>query len=377
MASVPLSEVAKIMMGQSPPSSTYNDRGDGLPFFQGKADFGAMHPTVRVFCNRPARIAEVGDILISVRAPVGPTNIADRRSCIGRGLAALRPSPDLDVRFLLYFLRYREPVIAKLGLGSTFDAISREDLDELLVPLPSIADQRRIAATLDHAGRLLRMRRYAVQLSDSFPPAAFLDTFGDPLVNPRGWKKRALGDVVRIRRGASPRPIERFLGGTVPWIKIGDGTKGELFYISSTEDAVTEEGAAKSVRLAGGALVFANCGVSLGFARILRISGCIHDGWLALDEFEDHFHPLFLLSVINQLTNHFRRLAPEGTQPNLNTEIMSKFEMIVPDRQEQDRFVSLLERFQRLREGFVEAERQGDHLFQSLLRRAFADRLGT
>ncbi len=83
-------EIASITMGQSPPSSTYNFNNEGLPFFQGKADFGEVHPTPRVWCTAPNKIAEPGDILLSVRAPVGPTNIANDQCCIGRGLAAVR-----------------------------------------------------------------------------------------------------------------------------------------------------------------------------------------------------------------------------------------------------------------------------------------------
>lgn len=103
--------------------------------------------------------------------------------------------------------------------------------------------------------------------------------FGDPISNPRTWNKHNLSDLCRIRRGASPRPIEDYLGGTVPWIKIRDGAKGGSLYLSSTKDFVTPGGARKSVFLEKGYLIFANCGVSLGFARILKINGCIHDGW--------------------------------------------------------------------------------------------------
>jgi type I restriction enzyme S subunit len=77
-----LGSICEIIAGQSPPSSYYNQEGIGLPFFQGKADFGELHPTVRVWCSQPIKIAERGDILISVRAPVGPTNLADSRCCI-------------------------------------------------------------------------------------------------------------------------------------------------------------------------------------------------------------------------------------------------------------------------------------------------------
>jgi len=98
-----LSSIADLIMGQSPPSTTYNLEGDGLPFFQGKTDFGSRHPRPRQFCSAPLKIANPGDILISIRAPVGPTNIADEECCIGRGLAAIRPQKSMENFFGLIF----------------------------------------------------------------------------------------------------------------------------------------------------------------------------------------------------------------------------------------------------------------------------------
>jgi len=201
----PLAEICDITMGQSPPSSTYNTTGDGLPFFQGATDFGDAYPKARVYCSDPARIAEKGDILISVRAPVGPTNRAPARSCIGRGVAALRPHPELDVQYLLYFLRHQEARLAYLGKGSTFDAIGRDDLEEYPIPLLPLPVQRRIAGTLDKADRLRRMRRYALELSDQFLPALFLRMFGDPASNPKGWEKVPLGGCRCSESGLGPR----------------------------------------------------------------------------------------------------------------------------------------------------------------------------
>ena len=83
-----LDEICVINMGQSPDSLTYNEKGNGLPFFQGKSDFGDIYPTVRMWCSEPIKIAQEKDILISVRAPIGALNIANCECCIGRGLAA-------------------------------------------------------------------------------------------------------------------------------------------------------------------------------------------------------------------------------------------------------------------------------------------------
>ena len=87
---VKLGDLCDIVMGQSPPSSTYNSDGIGLPFFQGKAEFTELYPLTKKWCSEPKKIAELNDILLSVRAPVGDTNIANQKCCIGRGLAAIR-----------------------------------------------------------------------------------------------------------------------------------------------------------------------------------------------------------------------------------------------------------------------------------------------
>jgi len=129
------------------------------------------------------------------------------------------------------------------------------------------------------------------------------------------------------------------------------------------------------VYLEPGSLIFANCGVSLGFARILTISGCIHDGWLSFDQLSKKLNQIFLLRTLNQLTLYFRSLAPDGTQPNLNTGIMGIFPMIVPPLTLQEKFAQIVQRFERLRAQQREADRQAEHLFQTILHRAFRGEL--
>src|SRR5882724_6054176 len=85
-----LDEVCDVILGQSPSGDTYNTTRQGLPFYQGKTEFGDLYPTPRKWCSKPAKIAVRDDVLISVRAPVGPTNLCREKSCIGRGLAAIR-----------------------------------------------------------------------------------------------------------------------------------------------------------------------------------------------------------------------------------------------------------------------------------------------
>jgi len=144
-----LNEVSEIILGQSPPSSTYNKEQNGLPFFQGKADFGILYPTPRIWCNKPKKIAEKNDVLLSVRAPVGPTNLCQDRSCIGRGIASVRSIGNIPSKYLLYFLRYIEKDLDRQGTGTTFKAISGNKVKSIIIPIPPLNEQKRIVSKID------------------------------------------------------------------------------------------------------------------------------------------------------------------------------------------------------------------------------------
>ena len=150
-----LDEIADIVMGQSPPGSSYNEHGEGQPFFQGKTEFGEVHPTVRKYTTAGTKFAKAGDILMSVRAPVGPTNIADIDCVIGRGLAAIRAKTVVSQNYLRWSLKHLEIDIQSKGTGTTFDAITGETLRGTLVALPHIDEQHKIVELLeDHLSRL-------------------------------------------------------------------------------------------------------------------------------------------------------------------------------------------------------------------------------
>ncbi len=138
-----LSDIANITMGQSPPGESYNDEGEGVIFFQGCTDFGNRFPSVRQYTTQPTRFAKAGDILLSVRAPVGTINIAKEDCCIGRGLAALN-SKDNTITYLLEVMRNLKQVFDRRNVnGTTFGSITKDDLFSLKVlkPEKNILDQ--------------------------------------------------------------------------------------------------------------------------------------------------------------------------------------------------------------------------------------------
>jgi len=146
-----LIDIAEVILGQSPPSSTYNADEHGLPFFQGKLEFGLIHPTPRMWCSKPNKIAEFNDILLSVRAPVGATNLANQKCCIGRGLCAIRCKIKVEFTslFLLYFFKNIEKYLDTIGTGTTFKAISGSQIRNLILHLPPLNEQKRIVAKIE------------------------------------------------------------------------------------------------------------------------------------------------------------------------------------------------------------------------------------
>jgi restriction endonuclease S subunit len=141
--------IADIIAGQSPPSSTYNRENRGLPFLQGKMEFGEMFPSPTTYCLEPIKIAKKNDVLLSVRAPVGDVNIAPSECCIGRGLAAIRAKVDkLNHLFLFYYLKLEGRRFEALSTGSTFKAIRIREIEKFSIPVPSLEEQRVVVGVL-------------------------------------------------------------------------------------------------------------------------------------------------------------------------------------------------------------------------------------
>ena len=202
-----LKEVCNINMGQSPDSSSYNKDGQGIPFFQGNADFGERYPVARTWCNAPVKIANPSDILISVRAPIGALNYAKETCCIGRGLAAITPdSKRVSASYIYWLLKGKNVELNSKGTGSTFKAISRKALEEIKVPNISLETQKQIAAILDKCTEIIAKRKTQLAALDELVKARFVEMFGDVIKNDKGWKVEILEKLTtKIGSGATPR----------------------------------------------------------------------------------------------------------------------------------------------------------------------------
>jgi type I restriction enzyme S subunit len=199
---LPLARVAAIEMGQSPSSVFVNDSGHGVPFLQGNAEFGPDHPEARLYCTRPGKLAQPDDILISVRAPVGAVNRADREYGIGRGLAGVRFTA-ADPRYGFHALELAARQLHRVSQGTTFEAVGKNELQQLLLSIPSLTEQRRISEVLDTAEEAIRQTEMLIANLKQIKQGLLHDLLirglngngelRDPVVHPEQFKNSPLG----------------------------------------------------------------------------------------------------------------------------------------------------------------------------------------
>ena len=419
-----LKECCTIIAGQSPESKYYNSNGDGLPFFQGKADFGELYPSIRVYCSQPTKIAEKDDILLSVRAPVGPTNLAPCKVCIGRGLTAIRPSEVLLTRYVLLFFRYFEAQLASKGTGTTFKAITQDVVKNLEIPIPPLPEQERIVArieelfsqldagveTLKKTKAQLAVYRQAV-LKEAFEgdlsaewrtdhsdcsPArdyesiaikdpTYKDTSGDEneirLALPDNWIKLRMGDVFSVEVGATPsRRVPEYWNGAINWVSSGEVRFNRIF---STDERITEAGLANSstnVQPAGTImLAMIGEGKTRGQAAILEISAAHNQNTAAILVSATPCDPKYIYYFLQMNYENTRRVGSGNNQKALNKERVRALRFPFTSFAEQHVIVEAIESRLSVCDSIEQtvdiALQQAEAMRQSILKDAFEGRL--
>ena len=281
----------EVIMGQSPNSEDYQLEPDGLPFLQGNADFTQLYPKPRIWCNTANKIAETDDILLSVRAPIGAVNIADQRYGIGRGLCAIR-SIKTDKKYLYYIALCLSDELNSIGTGSTFTAVSVDEIRNLTISQPrSLEEQRAIAAYLDRKTRLIdtyiakkqqqveRWQAYRAALinqtvtkglnPDAPMKASGIEWLGDI---PAHWEVKRIKNIVEvISKGTTPSTLGGDISdiGKIRFIKAENIANNrlsclpEFFIDDKTNDLL------KRSELQENDILFVIAGATLGKVAIL------------------------------------------------------------------------------------------------------------
>ena len=338
-----------------------------------------MHPTVRMWCTSEKRKeAEPGDILISVRAPVGAVNICDQKSIIGRGLAAIRPSPKLDGRFLYYYLKANERKINALGTGSTFKAITQETLKRIEIPLPSLNDQIRIAHLLGKVEGLIARRKQQLAQLDALLKSVFLKMFGDPVRNEKGWDKPALRAFGKISTGNTPprNDPSNYDTSHIEWIKT-DNIDADAVYVTAASEHLSETGAKRCRTVSAGALLVACIAGSLesiGRAALTDRKVAFNQQINAIQPAAD-VAPLFLYGLFKLTRRYIQSQASKGMKKILTKGDFEQITMIKPPFDRQQQFALIAERIERTKASHRHTLTDLETLYAALSQSAFKGEL--
>ena len=421
-----LPDFTRIIMGQSPPSQTYNLRREGLPFFQGKAEFGELYPRIKMYCSHPRKIAGKGATLLSIRAPVGPTNLAQEECCIGRGLAAIHPYQEIEPKFVLYLLRNIEPSISNKGIGSTFAAIGKHFIESLEFNLPPIAEQHRIVAKIEEllseldkgveslktARAKLKIYRQAV-LKHAFEgkltaqwreenkdkletPEQLLAHIkrqrasdlilvdSDVLENlpplPEGYAYTYLANLGELGRGKSkhrPRNAPELFGGPYPFIQTGE-VKAAGRIIREHSQTYSELGLEQSRLWPEGTLCI-TIAANIAETAFLGFDGCFPDSVVGFTAAKMLVLPEYIELFIKSVRTRIEAYAPATAQKNINLATLESLVVPLCSLEEQQVLVDQLDAVLSVIEKQIEEiDNQlmtANALRQSILKKAFSGQL--
>ena len=345
-----LEEICAINMGQSPDSSTYNEDGNGLPFFQGNADFGEIYPAVRMWCSEPTKIAREKDILISVRAPIGALNIANCECCIGRGLAALTVNEDICAQeYLWHALSGKVDELNSKGTGSTFKAINKKTLSETEIPLPPIDEQHKIAAVLDKVSDLIAKRQQQLDKLDEMIKARFMEIFGDSETNTKNWRVLPMSKICSVGSSKRIYQSEQSSSG-VPFWRISDltslittGTVTPELYIP--EERYKELKTQGQVPAPGDILITSRG--TLGQCYIVKVNDRFYfqDGMISwLSGYMDGVTPRYIsyLFTMPGFRKQIDSMQAGSTVAYLSITMIKKLKVMLPDIESQQQFASFV-----------------------------------
>ena len=371
-----LKDVCDINMGQSPTSDSYNDDGDGVPFFQGNADFGDRYPVTRKWCNAPTKMAQPGDILISVRAPIGAINYAKEECCIGRGLAAVTPDRDkVSPDFVFWFLKGKKEELNSKGTGSTFKAISRKVLEEILVPNVDLKEQSKYAEILEKIYFVQKSQKQELKYLDDLIKARFVEMFGTLDSPSCEFQKATLKEL-----------CNKITDGKHGGCQAEDGTGRYFVGAREIYDDKVHYDTAPEINIDEFEKDYKRCNIEIGDFLIVNTGATIGKSAIATDERTEHtllqksvallkvkkevLNPVFLKWCYRVNTQMYI-VESASAQPNLLLSKINSTVIFVPNINLQNQFADFVKQIDKSKVAVQKALDETKMLFDSLMQEYF------
>ena len=349
---VMLKDVCAINMGQSPDSKSYNNTGNGVPFFQGNTDFGEKYPVTRKWCSAPTKMAAPDDILISVRAPIGAMNYAKEDCCIGRGLAALTPNKSkVSSEYLFWLLKGKNAELNSKGTGSTFKAIGRKVLEETMVPEIPLEKQIEYSEILERVYGVIQVRKQELQKLDELIKARFIELFGDMYLNSLEWTEVSLESISDVVSGITKgRKIKTAELREVPYMAVSNVKNGYIDWTTVKTIEVTEQ-ELNQYRLLPDDVLMTEGGDpdKVGRGAIIRepLENCIHQNHIFRVRLNERvILPVFFAEYLQhqKAKRYFLGCAKQTTGiASINMKQLRNLPVLMPPLELQQRFASFVD----------------------------------
>ena len=287
---------------------------------------------------------EINDVVLTTEAPLGEVAlIKDRNVALAQRIITLRGFKDkLDNKFLKYWFQseYGQYELDSRASGTTVFGIKASVLKKIPVPVPSLPEQQAIASVLSALDDKIDLLQRQNQTLEQMAATLFRQWFIEE--GREDWEERPLGDLLTVKRGGSPRPIQDYLSDSgYRWLKISDVTSLNTPYIFNIREHIKEEGLKKTTLLKAGKLVLSNSATP-AIPKILMVDSCIHDGWLHFPK--SHFSNEFLYLLFNFIRPQLLQLGNGSIFTNLKTDILKEFVIKVPDDKALENFQSIVSR---------------------------------
>ena len=336
--------------------------------------------TLNEFGLSVSRLFPKGTLVITIAATIGAVGILDFDTCMPDSLVGITPKKGVgDTEFLYYLLLFLRQRIRASATQSAQANINLELLRPIKIPLPPIAEQKRIAAIAQKADRLRRTRRYTLELSDSYLRSVFLEMFGDPVANPKGWESYTLDQVSKkITDGEHLNPVFQRIGYPIVMAQQveDDGVNlSDCCYVSEADFLKFTKKCKPQLQ----DILLVSRGATIGRSCVVDVDkGFCLMGSVILIKPNDNFINSQFLSYLLKTSSYQKILkttSGSSAQQAIYIANLREKPVITPPLPLQEKFAQIVQRFERLRIQQREADRQAEHLFQTILHRAFRGEL--
>ncbi len=276
------------------------------------------------FKSCSASILPKGSVLFSSRAPIGLVALTGREMCTNQGFKSLVPGEGVHSHYLYHCMKWMAPKIAELGNGATFKEVSKEVISRVEIPIPPLGEQKRIAAILDNADAIRRKRQQAIKLADDFLRATFLDMFGDPVTNPKGWDYHCIDEIAEIQGGLQVTSKRKSNLIEVPYLRVANVYRDLLDLTDIKNIMVTQEELNRTMLQNGDILVVEGHGNPKEIGRTSvwngSIAPCTHQNHLIRVRIHRNIaEPIYVSAFLNSYGGRQQLLGFGKTTSGLNT----------------------------------------------------------